>query len=347
MATDTLTPELDAELDAGSIVVGERTRDVHAYQTDGSVKTLGKVITRNYRGEHAQRHAFVSAEDQKLYKLGVSTNQFRFVDHTVALDPMMNRGYTLKDAVYSRGGVHMYAVLERPDAAEIQDPMSWDLQYWHDARGEGLNRVPRQLRESVVVFSSVRPGKGIKYNRGWFRLICTNGLVAEVMKLGAAKLNHVNWASENVVKGLRLTDRLETVDMGPVAGSARGARRLADLLDQFATLPETESIDPEDGTAGPSIERAVAELPLFIQDEVSTFLTMPQWFRGSLSAQFRALADGKAKNEKVFVLDVTNAVTNPINLERITEEPRSVLRPLMRQATMITAAAKMIGAYSL
>lgn len=344
-----LSPEQIDEMDAGSIVVGERTRDVHAYNTDGGVMTLGQVVTRNYRGESAQRHAFRSVENGKLYKLGVTTNNFKFIDHTSALDPLVNRGYKLKDTVYSRGGIHMYAVLERPDAAEINDPIDWDIQYWHDVHGEGLKRVPRQLKESVVVYSSVKPGKGMRYNRGWFRMVCSNGLIAEILRLGATKLNHINWAATTVVDKLRLTDRIESLDMGPVAGSRRGAQKFADLLDSFVGLPDEAEQDPEDGTVSASVAEALDDLPFFVRDEMSSLLQMPTWFRQSLAGQTRAMADGKAKNGKIFALEVINAVTNPINLERFgtTESPRSVLRPLMRATSLTSATMKMIGAYSL
>lgn len=350
MTTDTDVEELEA----GLVPVGEKTRDVHHYTTTGQVVTLGQIISRNYKGEQAQRHYFHSAKGEegkpKTYRLGVSTHQFKFVDHTVALDPLINRGYTIKDTVISRGGIHMYSVLERPDAVPINDPIDWDLQYWHGQSGSGLQRVARELRESVVVFSAIRPGKGIKYHRGWFRMICSNGLVAELLRLGSAKLNHANWSGPSILNGLKLSEAFGEVQVGPYVGSQRGVTRLARLIESLITLPETEAetTDPEDGTVSASVEELIRDLPLFIQDEVRPFLAMPIWFRQALADQFYTMAANIRETQKVSALDVINAVTNPINLERFhAAEPHSVLRPLTRTNVLTTSASKLIGAFSL
>lgn len=338
----------EAEKEAGMIAVGERTRDVHHYDQKGNVISLGKVVTRNYRNEQAQRHYFLSRKgeegSEKMYKLGVTTSHFRFVDHTVALDPFLNQGYAIKDTIISRGGMHMYAVLERPDASIIMDPMNWDAQYWHDRSGSGMRLVPRELHESVVVFSSIRPGKGMTYRRGWFRLICSNGLVAEILNLGTMKFNHTNWNAGSVREKMGLLPGLsEKNQFGPYIGNGHGAYRLGSLLDSLSAVLSDEEGDDEESTTN-YVDERLLELPLFIRDEVRSFLAMPIWFRQMLAKQFYAMSEV----ERINGLDVVNAITNPINLQRFHEtEPHSVLRPLVRANQMSTAASKLIGAFSL
>ena len=335
------------ETEAGHVIVGEKIRPLHAYTQHGHVQELGNVVTRNYRGEQAARHYFIGKDEKgvdKTYKLGVTTSRFQFVDHTVALDPLLNRGYTIKDTVISRGGMNMYAVLERPNAQEIADPMNWDLQFWHDETGSGTKVVPRTMTESIVVFSSIKPGKAINYRRGYYRLICSNGLVAEVLDLGHIKANHAAWSHDLISSHLNLLPTLsETIEWGAYAGSPHGCLRFARLLGQLAELPDTAEFD-EDGTQPLTIEAVVLELPLFIRDLIKPILSMPSWFRSSIAAQFTALAEVE---RKIFALDVVNAVTNPINIERGQVDPHSVLAPLVRANVITTAATKMIGAFSL
>lgn len=331
------------EHEVDSIIVAERARSVHRYTQAGEVLELGTIVTRNYQNEQAQRHYFISTREDggdlrstpKIYRLGVTTTQFRFVDHTVAIDPFLNRGYGVQDMIISHGGMNMYAVLSRPQARVIKDPIDWDLQYWPSEQSQ----KPRELRESIVVFSAIRPGKAITYRRGWFRLICTNGLVAEILNLGTMKFNHNTWSSTTLTQNLDLLPKLnETIDLGPYIGTRRGAHRLGLLLEQLsisASEEGSEKVDP----------KALEELPLFIRDEVGTFLRMPKWFLLPLAQQFYSIAE---LDRRIFALDVVNAITNPVNLERFqSPSPHSILRPLTRSNALTSAASKLLGAFSL
>lgn len=338
-----ITAVRDYEVEVGLIPATESTREVHSYDLEGQVHTMGNIISRTYKGEKVQRHYFDSSEG-KTYRLGNTSDRFTFVDHTAAIEPLLEQGYKLKDTHTSRGGMHLYAALERADGETHNDPISWDLQFWHDARGSGYQVVKREIRESIIVVSSVRPGKGIKYMRGWFRLICTNGLVAELLNLGKVKMNHANWSPYNILPGLNLKKGASRDLNGPIVGSPKGVRRLADLMDRLSLSPTSEMDDEDEGTDD-QVEQAIAGLPLFVRNEVRPLMTMPKWYRTSLTSQYRQLSE---VDRDIYALDLVNAVTNPVGFERIAgTEDRSLLRPLLRSERLTDASMKLIGALSL
>lgn len=348
-----------------SVIVSEQLKPVTVVDMGGNIVQLGSIRSRVYEGEEVQRHEFITAnlsnQSQQVmanpqnfrpdltYRLGPTTTEFKFVDHSKALEPLLRNGYQMKDLKMGKGGLSLYAIMEPEDSSSLPDPIQWDDPFWPktDKNGNLLT-----IRESVIVTTSVKPGKAIVYRRGWFRQICTNGLTAEVLDLGGIRMNHANFNPEKVLTALNL-ERSKTGDltpasaMGPVIGNVNGVSRMATLLRSILTtdeLPEADQDDDEDLSMTDRLRDQ--ELPLFVREAVGPFVRQPNWYISSLADQFEAIANHYQRGD-VRALDLANAVTTPINLHAQGEDGQLSFRSLTRTQALIHSSMKLIGAYSL
>ena len=281
----------DDLLEMVAVTVDEK--EVYTYKRESEqqepIKTpIGKVVSRVFEGEDVQRHYFVPHgkeyyQTKDEYSLGPTTDQFNFVDHANVLEPLISRGYQLRTTKFSKGGLKLWALLTPQSPLEIPDPISWD---------EGIWRTGDSLLEAVLVTSSIGPGMGIAYRFGWFRVVCTNGLISEILGLGAGKYTHSNWSAGGVENFLE-ANRLET-NINPVLGTKGGIKRTGEILDALDDKEKRESM-----------------LPAPIHKTLQPLTRMPNWYREDLREQFGYLYD-QGPNE-VTSLDILNAVTSPLN----------------------------------
>lgn len=340
---------------SSTIIVSEERHPVHVFDEDLDRIHIGDIVSRVYEGERVQRHLYEpnsaagqvvgtrNFKDEKVYSLGPTTTRFDFVDHAEALAPLVERGFTIEKQYISKGGLNLTAILTPPNATEIEDPIHWD-----DARFTSEQHLarPRRMNESVMVQTSIRPGKAINYRRGWFRLICTNGLVAEVMDLGSARFNHANFSGDRLLEKIDSFPRMPTDGdkvFGPIIGNAKGCNSFASLLERLAegrtAEPEADEDDEGDGTEFDQ------EIPFFARKHVSVFSRIPTWFLLAYASNLRDAA--KMDQGVIRALDILNAVTNPINSEGASENAHSIFRPLNRTGSIIEATVTLLGAMSL
>lgn len=342
--------DLMDEVDVGEIAVGERKQTVRAYNEQGEVIDLGYVVSRRYRGEQAQRHYFVGTDEKgrtKRFKMGVTTTQFRFTSHQDVLAPLVERGWGINDVVYGRGGQYMMAILRRPDGLCLEDPIVWDHHQWAP-----MDR--KVLHESIVVRSSIRPGRGYRYSRGIFRTICTNGLEVSILNLGNVRYSHTNWSAASVVNRMGSMAPLQEGQIwGPMVGNANGARRLAGLLESLvgeviegeAYNQSSRDIDDEDeAPMDKSREAALARLPFFVRNQATSIVGQPTWYIKGMAAQLRQMAESQSD---IHALHVANVTTNVVNLARRETRPHAIMRPLLRAETITDSTMNLLGALSL
>lgn len=148
-----------------SVVVSEEARPVTVVNADGELVTLGTVISRVYEGEAVQRHEFISGnltEDEqelmanpklnrpeKRYKLGPTTTKFNFVDHAQAIQPLVENGFQVQTMKLGRGGLSIYTVLEPVKPLTLDDPITWDEEFWPrtDKKGERTQCLYDEMME--------------------------------------------------------------------------------------------------------------------------------------------------------------------------------------------------------
>jgi hypothetical protein len=343
---DTVDPQRPDEFDDGNVPVSVRVKPVLGYVVGNPEPVkMGDVISRRYRGEQAQRHVFRDVNG-KQSRMGVTTTQFRFVSHDEVLNPLVKMGWDPRDIIYSRGGQHMMAILRRPDGLSMEDPMVWDHNLWQ-VTSEPL------LHESLIIRSSVRPGRGYSYARGIFRTICVNGLEVSILNLGRAKFTHTNWSAASVVYHLGGLKALTGDDIwGPYVGNRQGATRLAGVLESVVgdvidleAYNQSSTPEDDDGDAIDQSRQIVLDrLPLFVRNQAVSIVGQPSWYLRSLAKQLRMASDSEAGNE-FRALHISNIVTNAANLGR--RHGHQAMRPMLRAETITMGTMNLIGAMSL
>jgi hypothetical protein len=339
-----------------SVVVSESRRPVQYLDPQGQLITPGDMVSRVYEGEAVQRHQFeaMTKSGLKIYRLGPTTTKFNFVNHTDALMPFLNSGFAITRQQVIRGGLQLFTELQPIEPHYIPDPISWDDAMWRNLP------VPREhgLNETVVVISATRPKKAISFKRGWFRLICTNGMTVQVLGLGSLRLNHVQFSSDKVRAFLNSTNPIvkKTGDnqerlVGPWVGTKKGAERLQHVITDYMLPGIGHIVEPDedggdvdddnlDDAPVPEIEQNV---PMFIRNSIRPLARQPRWFLQDMVLQLGAIVDNK-DGDKVYAMDIVNALTNP--LQRA-PQGRSIIRPLLTQESLTTGLINLVGGMSL
>lgn len=257
-------------------------RPVFSVNQDGSPLPIGNVRYTDYENDrHIRGIWFESDLDGKPHSLGAATSRFQVLSHYDVVKPFLDNGFQVRSVMHASGGATFMAFLSNPDVT-FPDPIDWDLYSGAVASLSELRGLP--LEQSVRIRSDLRRGNGVSVDVGFFRLICTNGLVARVMDLGHANYNHVTFDPENVEVFIGETI-LPTPDSLPSAPSAL-LRDVREFL----------------GADDPGV------LPRLLRDPVSGIQS------SSSSATTLALIDElgeiEDRRERFSHLDLVNAVTN-------------------------------------
>lgn len=346
-----------------TVDVLEAERPLYGYTEDDeghySRTRLGMMTTREFQGEDVNRlyyrPAIVTPGDddtQKTYTMGHVSDQFQVIDHAEVLKPLIAIGYTIVKIHYHRGGLNMLATLEPAKPLTLKDPLRWDKGQWDDSHNSGT------IRESLFVTSGMKPGRGIHLRRGWFRQICTNGLVAEILSLGSANFSHSSWSADNLRETVRRrwpALKSGTDAQGPLVGNTQGVRRFGEVLSALNDTRTADDLFDEDDEdtdrsrtriRNQATSKVSANLPLFVRDELMTFSASPAWLLVAMVQQLALFAE-QSRTESFFALDLVNVYTNAVNSSVQDNENRSAFRHLTRMENSIQSAMKLIGGFSM
>lgn len=285
-----------------TVPLSENRQDLH-HPVTGVI--LGEIISRVYEGENVQRHHFEPRGSDKTYKLGPTTTEFKFFDWPALVQPILDQGFGIKKLDLSRGGLKAHIIFSDPKRT-YADPIGWDKATWGKSK---------QLEDSVVFKGGIRPGSGFHYHRGFFRMICTNGLVVETLNMGQGDYNHQNFKPESLADAL-FAKALKPTD-GPVIGSTEGLSKAVKLIGQ--ERPEN--------------------MPFFLKEFVSPLEDLTGEFASNAVTQFEMLINSK---KEVHEIDIANGLTSALNLMKAPADrlPHQVLN-IQRSLTKLT------GIYSL
>lgn len=348
MTTTITTIDQDSEIE--NVAMTRKSQPLTGYNEQGEIIQLGHVISRTYQGEKVQRHSYKPLNgEREEYSLGPTTTAFQFVNHESVMRPFMEQGYEIQKLHYTKGGLQFWAQLTPPDAMERSDLINWDHNIFPNADGKGL-------RESVIITSAARPKKSVTLSRGWFRLICTNGLMSEVLGLGHTKMSHANWNPDHVLsfangshKAFQLFSQNDEKTQGALIGNKHGANRLLHVLnttilgkDLIETITEDE-ID-EDGEYIPKESDFAKNLPLFIRQAATPLARVPKWWVGEFARQLEAFIDYSQRDE-IYALDAVNMITSPVN--SVGENPSGLHKVLGATSALTNAMVQLLGGMSL
>lgn len=342
-----------------SVVVSEARHQVSYFDADHMIRPAGEMLSRVYEGESVQRHEFQSIGARpKLYRLGPTTTRFNFVNHTTAVEPFLKAGFQITKVDVMRGGLQVLTQLQPVEPHYYPDPVNWDHRMWQSSPRDLAQQVEEGLNETVAILSATRPKKAISFRRGWFRMICSNGMVVQILGLGNTRMSHTTFTPEKVQVFLRSTNPMikrigEDTErlLGPWVGTKKGADRLRSVITDFM-LPgmghvvetEDDELDIDDDNIIDLQPTALeVNVPLFIRNSVRPLVRQPRWFLQDLAVQLGHIVDHKT-DDRVYAMDIVNAITNPIS--RV-PSGRSTVRPLMTQESVTTSLINLVGGMSL
>ena len=322
-------------------------------------KTLGVITTRSFEGEGVNKLLFRPSQasqavvnDVRDYQIGHVSDQFQVVDHGEILRPLIAIGYTITRLHYSRGGMNMMATLRPPKPLAITDPIKYDRDLWPSIS-------ENSIVESLQVTSSLKPGRGIHMLRGWYRLVCTNGLLSELLQLGKAFFSHRTWnpghLSETFQEWPQLSSKGDVV-LGPLVGNQDGVTKLVGVLTHLLEQRGGEGDESEEEEEPEVMTRrelqaraarsAAQNLPLFVREEIDPFTHMSGWLLVALMEQL-AHFNSTAHRKEFHALDLVNAYTSAVNLGVVNHENRSPVRSLTKMEGVLQSSMRLIGGMSL
>jgi hypothetical protein len=280
------TPELILEKGESSLVVPaiEGARPMYTFDENGKKTALGLVRYRDYEADRKLRVAYFG--EDTAHPLGKASGNFRIVDHWTAAQPLLKAGFKVDMLRHFRDGAELFAVLTHPDLT-MRDVIDWDADMY--------NGQPTTMRMAIRLRNNLNIGNSIRYDIGFFRVICTNGLIASALDMGNAAFTHRIFETPKLKQWVDDTINNWT-----------GGRQLRDV--------EAKALDWPIQTFTEILEDPgyVNRLPAFARIPAQHLLNkMPQWSRVQLVEQMQSM---RQNSEVITALDLLNAVTNLNNL---------------------------------
>ena len=309
----------DQAVDREMIPVDVAHKKVYTYNQEGKKSLLGEVVSRVFEGENAQRHFFVSKGSDSEYSLGATTDTFKFLDHAQVMKPLLDEGYQIRSLKVMRGGLKLWALMTPGKPEKLPDPINWDQDFWDHKGGN-------EIMQAVAISSSIAPGHGIRYQMGWFRQVCTNGLIADILGMGSGKFSHITWNKNGVSQFL---SDLGDGGVNPIVGSKAGVEQVYELVQQLPSI---------------SNEDTVLSVPYPVRSTLKPLMKLPSWYQSDLAEQLRLFSENGPK--EVTALDVLNMITSPLNYrEQQLEESRE--RYFLSTGRLVSPLNQLIGFLSL
>lgn len=119
--------------------------------------------------------AYTPDGQERSYSLG-SYKSDAIIDPQMLISPFMDLGWEVGDHYTRRGGSSAYTTLYQPEKA-WDDPIGWDH----------LDQMP--IHPGVAIRTDPKRGVRPFIMAGWFRMVCTNGLVVKELNFGHLEIN--------------------------------------------------------------------------------------------------------------------------------------------------------------
>jgi hypothetical protein len=261
------------ELTKTNVDAFDKNMDIYVPQYDGTKRYAGHIISRSYETEsgRAKRLDFMPIDAKKPMSLGVTTHATRLLDPWTVAEPLMQQGFEPTILKISHGGTDMFGLFTHPN-------------YTYDF-GED-----NPLTLSFGVWHRTQPGKATIIRGGFYRMICSNGLVASILELGFLRVNHMRLTVSKIEEIVgNVTQNFITSGYDDKAFPAKGLSKAIRIIEN---------------TTG---EEQVINLPDILSAALKWFITRTPKFRESLLTNLDEVA---TKSSKPTRLQVVNAVTN-------------------------------------
>jgi hypothetical protein len=303
-----------------TVNINEGERIVTILDSDGSIRPIGKAVNREYLDDaDTTAHVFYAPTmdgKEKRVRLGATTDSWSFVNPGDLAEQLFEAGYTLANSWNKLGKSSLEVGMEftPPDAITFPDLIAWDNKYWRDLTNDPQRQTG--LQERLYIRMGLGTNRGIEARMGFFRLICTNGLVAEYLMLGGYKSNHATFDParfENFIKSPR-TYSVEYKDgqpvlMSTVVSHAAAILPIYHLLEEFLRQRKEwcEDKNNRQDFRPTGIQQTLIQ-PL------NPLRNMNDWYMDNLIEQL-GIASTEFDRDNITALDVLNFVTSPISIK--------------------------------
>lgn len=215
----------------------------------------------------------------------------KVVDYERALNPIFEAGFEPQRLYPRRGGLQMYGLFSHPE---------YQMPYIFNQGEDGLMMA-------LSFQGSLKPGRGYRYKMGFFRVICKNGLISEVMNLGNLKLpNETGFAEKDLTKWLGHSMR-KWQEVDPLTSplfKSYHPELLSYPLFAIEKLHGRQASDKRD-RGWLSVMPSFARAPMLKLENI-----FPHWAMQALHKELLALA---ATNDPVNIMQLINGITNVFN----------------------------------
>lgn len=175
--------------------------------------------------------------EERQFSLGLSKGTFKFVDHVKMLTPFLDAGFSFHGISQVRGGSRAMALLKY-EKITIPDPIHWDHSLYKNTKSN-------RLVLSLGVWMDSRAMYGLHAVAGFFRQICSNGLVSTVMGMGKMNMGARHFSGDRLNEWARtLTQeshglpKFQQCSTKALAWPERALRRVAEDPEQLEEYPE-------------------------------------------------------------------------------------------------------------
>lgn len=143
---------------------------------------------------------------------------------------------------------------------------------------------------------------------GWYRLLCTNGLVGKLLGFKTVNFSHTSWNESSMQ--LKVNEMgiegAAVMPLGPEISQVRHLRKAIEIIRRFNDeRARPEGLSPE---------------MVFLQDHLKSLVgaNVKPWQSLGYLTQLELLLDSKQSDRAmIYGLDAVNAYTNNINLRRV------------------------------
>lgn len=258
---------------------------------DGRVEQLGAVAYRDYEGSRRLRRLMFWDGVGREYTLGTCSNRFKIVDHLDCLMPFLERGFVIRRRFVRRGTEGAF-LLSHPEIV-FDDLIQWD----------GLNVLGGGKSElSVMIWTDAYVGHASRFIAGFFRQVCSNGLVASLLNIGTMKVSHLSHTSEMVEKFC------EDLVIGGLEGGSAALANVPWAEVSAAGWPIKLLL----GSVGKEYIEMIQDLPGLVHGPLQTLMAYNSETRMQLAEHLVAACS----EDKISVLDILNAITNVVEDRR-------------------------------
>lgn len=292
------------------VSVNTSDQRVTFYDKSAEKRVLGTIFTDDFTGEGVKKYWFQpDAENpfvpkrkkQDPYHLGVASDRSAFVDPADIQETLLNAGLEIVDQYAVFGGTRMITEF-RNKAVSRPDPISYDTEFWTKKGRQVGDVFPLVELETNLVLGRMNAW----LRGGIFRLLCTNGMRADVLKLPSLWIKHLNWKPEEIIH--QIQDRgFTTFDgelpMGPVVGTAKSLRKVSNTLAQYLERLKA-------GELGHAFQTFSRQFAIFQPTHIKPRLL------SEYIGQLRMMADSVTDDHEFRALELVNAYTNAVNARR-------------------------------